>query len=378
MKKLRFLRPFRCDVLVFDTVGKNWIHQCIPPNCSVGYLSLRDELPIFLSFGFLFCLIKRLFRQDKTIVEISSFIWLSSLFDKINSKIILTCADNNVLISRYAKEKPELPVILVQNALRDTIGSISPGINLSWYMALGKIEAQIFDSIGIRCQEYRPIGSVKLGIALANYDPHDGPSYDMCFISHYRPELFSHDVAPLFRKIESHHRSLFRKVVDYAATQNLSLVILSRTRHTSMQITEKTYFSDIAGTVSFDFIRADKGANEFNTYFTGLSSDIIVHPASTLGFELFAAGKKVLFGASQDPDLVREWGIESYFNALPGIVKLETDSNDEFYQTCDFLRQMPTTLFQEKTQNAAKTIVSMPEEEYPHDIVQRLISDNLL
>ena len=377
MRKLKLLRPFQCDILVFDTIGVGWIHHCLPPNCTVKYLNIRNQLPFISSFRFYFQLIQRFIRQDKIIPGYRSFIWLSVLFGEINPRIIFTCADNNTLISRYALENPGVRVIYLQNALRDTVGSIPYDTNLPTYLALGKIEDKIFRSLGLRCRDYRPVGSVKLGLALAHYHKPKSEAFDLCFISHYRPELFSQDSPQLFKKIKETQGRLFKNSIIYASIHNLSLVVASKSREPALQDAEFDYFSSIAGEFSFKFTRGDKSAHEFDSYQVGLSSDLIIHPASTLGFELFAAGKKVLFGATDENKLITEWGIEHYFNALPNAVQLKSSSIEVFTKTCDHIRQMSTSQYHDLTADAAQSIVTMPKDEYPHEIVRRLLEEHL-
>jgi len=377
MRKLALMRAFRCDVLVFDTIGKNWIQHCLPANCNVGYLDMRQRVPLLLSIRFLYRLFKGFLLLDKSLPGRLAYTWLSALLDHINPRMILTCADNNALVSRYARERPDTPVIFLQNALRDTVGSIDHRIYLPVYLALGKVEVDIFNSIGVQCREYRPTGSVKLGLALARYEPSNDSSFDLCFISHYRPELFSDDASELFQKIEQFQHALFKSLVDYATINNLSLVVICKTRELSLQNAERDYFTSIARSAPFEFTNSDKGIHEFDGYLKGLASDLIVHPASTLGFELFAAGKKVLFGASADPALIRDWGVGHYFDALPKLVKLQNPSSELFNYTCDRIRKMRMVEYRDITRSHARTIVSMPQGEYPHDVVCRLINNYL-
>jgi surface carbohydrate biosynthesis protein len=377
MRRLALLRAFRCDVLIFDTIGENWIKHCLPGNCTVGYLDLRQRIPLLLSVGFLFRLFKNFLLLDKSLPGRLAYIWLSALLDHINPRLILTCADNNPLISRYARERPDIPVIFLQNALRDTVGSVDHSSYLPIYLSLGNVEVDIFNSIGVQCREYRPTGSIKLGLALARYKPSDVTSFDLCFISHYRPELFSEDASILFQKIVQCQHALFKSLIDYATTNNLSLVVICKTRESSLQDAERDYFTSIAQSTPFEFTQSDKEIHEFNSYLKGLDSGLIVHPASTLGFELFAAGKKVLFGASADPALIKYWGIGHYFDALPEMVKLQIQSCDLFNYSCDRIRAMPMSKYRDITQSHARTIVSMPEGEYPHDVVRRLINNCL-
>ena len=377
MRKLKFLRPFECDILVFDTIGADWIHHCLPPYCTVKYLNLRDQLPLISSFRFYFRLIQNFLRQDKVTPGYRSFILLSALFQEINPRIVFTCADNNTLVSRYALENPKVRVIYLQNALRDTVGSIPHGVNLPSYLAMGSIEAEIFRSLGLRCRDYHPVGSVKLGLALAKYHKPKNEFFDLCFISHYRAELFYSNAPVLFRELERAHHRLFKNLIDYASAQNLSIAVASKTREFDLQNTELDYFRSIAGEFDFQFVRGDKSTHEFDTYRAGFASDLVVDLASTLGFELLSAGTKVLFGASQEPDLIIEWGIKHYFDALPDAVKLKSSSKEAFFSTCDRIRRMSDTQYRNLTADPARAIVTMPEAEYPHEVVRRLLSDRL-
>ena len=376
-RKLKFLDPFHCDVLIFDTIGSSWIEECIPPKCSFRNIDIRDRLPFLLSFGFCFRLIRNFFRLKKDIPYYRSMLWLSCLFEEINPKIIFTCADNNLPVSQYALDHPLVQVIFLQNALRDTIGSMPNGTYLPTYLSLGCIEAEIFKSIGVRYRSYLPVGSVKLGLALAKHLESDNRSFDICFISHYRPELLSNESSDLIRRVEKSHRCLFTNLMTYASVRDLTVVVASKTRETDLQDTEYEYFSSLAKGTHFEFIRGDKNTNEFATYLVALSSSLIVHPASTLGFEMFAAGKKVLFGASQQSDLIYRWGINHYFDALPKFVKLSSSSEQEFVECCDYIRQMPNSDYQNITVKSARKIVAMPEHEYPHEMVRRLLTEYL-
>ena len=306
-----------------------------------------------------------------------SLIWLSALFDEINPRIIFTCADTNLSVANYALENPETHVIYLQNALRDTIGSMPHSIRLPTYLAMGSVEENIFNSLNIPCRDYRPIGSVKLGIALAQFNESGKESFDLYFISHYRAELFSSDAPVLFRELEHAHHRLFKNLIDYASAQNLSVAVASKTREFDLQNTELDYFRSIAGGFDFQFIRGDKSAREFDTYRAGLASDLVVDLSSTLGFELLSAGVKVLFGASQEPHLLNQWGIEHYFDILPDTVKLKNSSKEEFFRTCDQIRQMSDTQYENLTADPAQTIVTMSDGEYPHEVVRRIIIDCL-
>ena len=262
----------------------------------------------------------------------------------------------------------------MQNALRDTIGSIPHRTHLPTYLSLGHVESEIFKAIGVSYRDFVPIGSVKLGLALAHHNPISHHVSDLCFISHYRPEMLSDEPSNLFRQIETSHRSLFKNVISYASSRNLTVVVLSKTREATLQKAEYEYFLCLAEQTPFKFIRGDKNTGEFATYHAALSSNLVIHPASTLGFEMFTAGKKVLFGASQKDCLLRQWGIDHYFDTLPAFVKLTSTSQKEFDDSCDSIRRMPTSDYQDITKECARKIIALSEHEYPHEVVRRMLT----
>ena len=134
MRKLKLLRPFQCDILVFDTIGVGWIHHCLPDDCNVATIDMRNQMPLLLDTGFIYRFFKSILLRDSAKPGRLSYAWLATLLDQIAPRVILTCADNNPLLARYAKEHPDVPVIFIQNALRDTIGSMTPGLHLPLYL----------------------------------------------------------------------------------------------------------------------------------------------------------------------------------------------------------------------------------------------------
>ncbi len=378
LKKVRFVKSFRCDILFFDSVGENWIDKCFPPEHTVGRIEIRDHIPIILTLSFFVRLLKGFMFHRRERTGFRSLIWLTALFDEINPRIIFTCADNNIPLAQYAEKHPNINVIYLQNALRDTKGSIPHGVHLPIYLSLGSIEKNIFPLVDVTCQSYQPVGSVKLGLAIEAIDINRTCDFDLSFISHYRPELFSNDCPELFTKIEGAQRALFIQTVTYARANSMSLVVVSKTREKTLQEEELKYFSNLAEGITFVFTRADKNAHELDTYHAALSSNLVIHPASTLGFEMLAAGKKVLFGASQDPKLLEAWGINEYFSLLPNFLKLRSTSTTAFHSACDFLFKIDNIAYKDQIQECASSIITMPDKTYPHKVIQELLRSRLL
>ncbi len=380
MKKLEFIKPFTCDILVFDIIGKHWIQRCLPENMVVRHLDLRDKYPLLLCVRFFVRLVQNLISYDRHLKGYRSQAILSALFDTINPRLIFTFADQSILVARYASQNKNIRVVMVQGALRGLYDMMfsSEVRHLPQYFALGRVEEAIFNTSGFRCKSYTPLGSVKLGLALAQYKPNSYAKFDLCFISHYRPNISTDSHSDkLVDKLYTNQRILFELLTDYAHDRDLSVVVISKTRNHNLQKQEEDYFASLSKTSSFEFILSDKLDNEFNSYHASLASDLILSPGSTLGFEMLGVGKKTLFGASIDRQLIGLWGLGPYFDALPSLLKLESPTRTSFFQHCDRIRSIPQDEYLELVRDSAYAIISMPKSKYPHQMLKDALVDLL-
>jgi surface carbohydrate biosynthesis protein len=376
MRRIRFLHATQCDVLIFDIIGSSWLYHCLPSGCTKVTISLRNSLPIILSFRFFFDLLRNLAHGIRTQHGGVSYPVLCASVKQFSPKVIVSCADNNLLLARYAECHPQVRVVLIQNALRNTVSSFTPGQNLPVYLAFGEIEREIFRTVGISCRQYQPIGSVKLGLALVEEKDRPHQAFDLAFISHYRPNMFEHRPALLELLMEANQKYLFQLCCRYTQGRTLTLAVITKTRESPVQLAEQEYYKRLASGFPLHFVCADKAKRELDSYLAGLASGLVIHSASTLGFELLAAGKKAVDGATVNPEFVQTWGMEHYVDALPDCVKLKAGSNEmDFFQHCDALRAMPDAQYRELTRKAAQSLVSMPADGRPHEKVKALISD---
>jgi len=370
------ISPFKCDVLVYDTIGSSWIRYCIPESTSWRILDIRNHRPIFFNPKFFFQLTKNFFHYSNVDCHRRYLSYISTIFDYVNPRIVITFADNNVVLGQYAAHSPNTLVVSVQNAIRGTVDSIPPRTMLPIYYSLGRAEKQVFNAIGITHQEYVPLGSLKLGLFLQqHYQP--GNQWDLSFCSHYRPELIKKSASRLFRLIEDAHRHLFQLTCQYARHRKLSVAVLSKTREPESQKMEEKYFRDLANGCSFSLILADKSDQEFSTYQGAFGSKLVVNLCSTLGYEAFGAGKKVLFGSGYRQDLLDDWGAVQYYEKLPDFICLQNDSSSDFFSRADTLFNMEDSIYKQKTQHAAQYYLAMPKNCYPHDVIRKRLADHL-
>lgn len=364
------------QVLVYDSIGSSWIDYCIPPKCPYITICLRKTLPIYLSYRFILRLLRLFFTNFREHPGWASYALLSALIEEASPRVILSAADNNPLLARYAADNPQIPVVLIQNALRDTGASFPIRQDLPMYLGFGEIERVIFRAIGIHCKIYQPIGSIKLGLSLTQGGAFNQETFDLAFISHYRPSAFHHSATILDQLIEENQNYLFGACVKYARKTTLKLAVILKSREPAAQEAERRYYQRLSRDVALHFTIADKARKELASYSTGLASDLIIHPGSTLGFELLGAGKKVIFGGTATPNLIKEWGVIHHVDSLPYCTKLRPGYDlSHFFSCADKLRSMPDAEYQENIRVAAKTFMSMPWERPPHETIKGIIND---
>ena len=375
-KRLQIVEPTKTDVLIFDDLGSNWLHHCLPSGITRVTISLRHSFPVVLNFRFFFNVLKTLIREMRGRREDGSYALLCGLIKNVSPRVIISCLDNSHLLTRFDKDHPQIKVAFIQTALRDTVQSFSPKQGLPVYLSLGETERKIFHTLDIHCNEYRPIGSVKLGLALAEEKDRPHQAFDLAFVSHYRSKMFGDEAPQLHHLIEASQRNLFRLCCRYAKSFTLTMVVIMRARTPEERQAEEEYYKRLSDEFPVHFVCADKAKRELDSYFAGLASGLVIHSASTLGFELLAAGKKAILGATVNPSLIEAWGIEHYVDALPDSVKLKAGGSDtDFFQHCDTLRAMPDAQYRELTRKAAHSLISMPADDCPHEQVKALISD---
>ena len=374
MKKKLFIPKKTCDIIFFDVIGVAFIQRCMPDSAKPVFLDFRKTFPIGISGKFIKGVFLALCSRPLFARKSIQYLLLSGLIRHLSPKLLLSFADNNQTLAQYAEQNPKLPVVLVQNALRDTMGSISSRFNLPTYLSFGEVERSIFKNLQITSRRYLPIGSIKLGLALEKTENLEIDSETVAFISHFRPELVAQNVAPILKMLNEHQQLLFKLTGDFVRSKSLRLRIISKVRNPEEQHLEREYFESLIPDISLEFITAYQGPRELDAYVAGLTSQLIVHPGSTLGFELLGAGKKVLCGATVSKDLVEAWGVSHYMDTLPTCCKLAPDTDrSDFYEHANRLWEMSDEEYSEKIKQARHSLMNMPNPIHAHEKLKNII-----
>ena len=142
-------------------------------------------------------------------------------------------------------------------------------------------------------------------------------------------------------------------------------------------IDELNYYSeiDIHGIANL----IPNNTSNFESYITASKANVVINVISTLGFEMFGAGKKVLFGASANNfAFAISWDTLGNFNKLPDMTLLNDFNVDSMYQKLNYLIWMDNDEYINKTESARKYYMNNIDTKSADELIKDKISDFLL
>ena len=339
------------------------------------------------SIGYFLKLARYLFTE-KNISRANYF----AIFDQVDPKVIISFSTMTQLMAKYSVLRPEKLVIGIQTAVRPENFTKKFMRRASTYFAFGKAELDLCRIHSIPTKESVPIGSYQLGIYVSRnkIETHDSDlQWALCFISGYRKEYDYNRYPPRNRKsnwgspeewetLRFAHECLFGLVAKYAHENDLRLVVVGRQRHEKLdQVDEKErqYFEMRAGQCNLEIICDRKSA--LSSYRGAMNSRLVVHLYSTMGWELFGIGKKVLFGGGLDSDLVKVMDIGYWTKFLPTEVHITSPSYREFRLKASALLSMSSQNYTSLTRSPARYYMEHDSRNPPHIVIGKKIRQHL-
>jgi len=377
LHKIALVFQSECDVLIYDSVGKTLLDTILPEGVATQSISLRETYPIVCRVGFLWELLKIVFRKRSRDNRLLVDKYLDVLIKELSPKVIVSLADSNKEILRYAARYTDTKLVLIQNAIRASHRDcFSVPCNLS-YCSLGKVEEKRQQAIGHKIIGVTPIGSLTLGAALQTINQVPAfPWADLGFISSFRT-VSQRDDSAIGLQFENMHQKLFSYIAAFAKQGNYSLRVIAKSKLVSEQVLEREFFEQLAEGQDFDFVTSLRTERELNSYYGALATELIITAHSTLGFEMLALGRKVLFGSPMSNDYIYRLGIDDYFAHLPSIVKIEKEEFKEFCTKANQLYKEDGETFSLGILPFSRCVVSMLDNRLPQEVVRNIILERL-
>ncbi|MBT6673501.1 MAG: hypothetical protein HOB13_12275 [Lentimicrobiaceae bacterium] len=362
----------KVDVLVIDQCGSEHIVKCIPEGLSFSILEIRSEIPYINNLMFFLHLCRRITQfgvKNKTIV--------ASIIDVIKPKIIISFIDNSPIMGQLYSIFPQKLVISVQNGLRvESRGFLDKNndFSLPYFFSFGEYEKDLVQKNSIRYKKIFNIGSLQTGIFLSNYSNNSNNSNNpnsICFISQYWPPSKSKYNEDRLNKIRTTYINLI-KWSDKSGFFKIKVAIKHGANEEEFSNEISMYKDNMP--VNVELIKQ----SNFSSYRAAYESLVSITMFSTLGFEMFGLGKKVLFcGMTVSGEFLEKKNISFIFNKMPDIVILKSLDKAEFNSKISNLVNMSNKEYLERTREAREYYMSN-KEKYPHEIISKYIKDFIL
>jgi surface carbohydrate biosynthesis protein len=358
IKRFRVIDKSRKDIIIVDEEGSDSIKYCIPSLNSYVVIPIRNKIPIVLNIKFFARYILRVICRDGIRLSV-----LYSIIDILDPKVIISFIDNAPKMGIIQTSFPNKLVISVQNGLR-TKRYKFPAIVPNLY-GFGYYEKDLLSDLNSLVKGYKAVGSLRYGIFIEKQNTAAINKYDVCYISQ-----FSHHNDAFIPHLE---KKCFDRLVDVCQKKKYSLsVALRHSKGSPGCLLELEHFHKLDTNNYATYV--DNNAKVFSSYALGLSSSVIASFLSTLAYELFGAGKKVLFLGTGSKEMINYLGSEDIFSRMPNEVCLNNLSSECIEKKISELMIMPEGEYLSSIVCAQKYYMNF-NDEYPHKIIKKRISN---
>ena len=296
-RKINWARPTKASIVIYDRVGADVVKSLadrpnIPTIAGRGEEICLHPLELLQSFVYFVALVVR--RS-----EFQDLGWREKLFVAraagrirlFRPRLVLTNIDNSLAYSALHRIfRGSIYFAAVQNGARSVINyRVSYQLSYDLLFSFGEAEEKLSNIYHHRVGKFVPIGSPRMHLFIesVNGKVANNESLGFCYLSQYRSEVEDLSTAPP-------HQIAFdevtRMTAQYFRGNQKAVNILC----TTADDREAAYLSKIFSGTNFRLIRRDT-SDEFRSYRLGMTASLVISLHSSLGWELMAEGKKVLF-----------------------------------------------------------------------------------
>ncbi len=230
--------------------------------------------------------------------------YLSAVILDVNPKIVVTIHDNSFDFFKCAKIlRYKMKFLAIQRAARyDLLHfpiSVTKKIFIPEFLCFGDFEKDFYKKISAKIEKFTVIGSIKYSLFQKNIRFRKlKKKFDLCLIGE-----IPHDQVDKNFNLNEAAGKLANFSYRFAEKHKLKIVIAGK--RTKLNSKNKIRYKDIVKTCPFElekktykkYINGDFRLiprNNFSTYKTATSSNVIIGSGSTVLREVLAAGKKIL------------------------------------------------------------------------------------
>ncbi len=295
-RRLRIVRAEKCDVLILQDIGKEFLMACIPEPATAKIFSLDRELPIILSLSYFIRIVSSIVagvRPGAAVLRAAI-----KLFDPL---VVLSGDTTANLSGEVAEIFPNKSFIVLSSCV--LVPPLLPQ-KLPIFCSYGNYDKDVLDQVGAVYAEHHPIGSIKAGLIKRNFGNKD-KQFDICFISQYRDSIADRNLAAAPQGLEGFYNDIFdaynaaiaiayEYTCRFSKKNNMRLCVAMSASHTDpdRQEKEKKYFRSFLSN-GYDPVFIPRTSQ--SSYEAVMSSRVSLTIDSALGYEALGMGEKVLF-----------------------------------------------------------------------------------
>jgi len=370
LKVLKGVVKKKYDVLIIDEEGSDRIKYCIPEKYSSFVVEIRNSFPFVKSFSFLYSIFKGI-KKSKGRASVSL---LAAIILELRPKVVITFIDNNRFMGVLQTIFPDILVISVQNGARNEsefmVNLHDKYFSFPHYFGFGDKELKEMRSKGASVKKYYSNGSLNMGIFMSyffNSKRESRSAKNICFISQYKQSFIDSDNI-MYAKFVFLQIELCRLLNRFSQESNVNISIIMRSEiDSSTYQNELNFFKEIFDCTSVKICANNKKI--MSSYQAGMDSDLIVAFNSTLLFELFGVGKKVLCFSDADREFAEVWnGGTAPANFTPEEILADSYEYQDFTKKVNTLLKFSDNDFFDKTQKSREYYMNFSNG-YPHQVI---------
>jgi len=368
MMQIRFLWPRSTQVLIYGELGEGILRKAIPSDYATEVLPIRERLPITIRFSFLRrCLVN--YVRYKLSPRQAHF---SALIDEFKPRVVISFVDNNSVMGAYAELRPDVLVISIQNAIRSEAAIAKQVGRAPLYFSLGDITKEIFEETKVRYQRIESVGSMLLGVYLAE-NMFGQEECDLVFVSSYR-ETWDVQNDDYHRALLDAHQTIFSHLLRFAKAHSKRIIVLAKGKVLNEGehfAEEEEFYRKLANGADYTLISSVK--DTFTSYRTVLSANVVIAIDSTLAYEMLSVGRKTIFGWVSNACLKSHKEVIRYTKYLPKSLVLSNEKYDEFHQKVAALIDLPPEDYDVTIKQHKSKYVNQDINNPPHSVIEREI-----
>lgn len=298
-------------------------------------------------------------------------IFLLASLDYLQPRIVITFIDNSGVFHVLASEYQGATFMAIQNGVRTSwcMTEALPAaphpaskINIPVYYCFGQWEIDLFRKFGHLIGHAVPVGSLVGGqYWFRERTGTTEPEFELCIVSqwhsHFFPidEDFGVDIRPDIPLVAQGIDRLVEFVGRYASERNVNVVVAPRANNPS----ERAFYERHLG-MYLRYTEAD--LSNYSSYRTADRAKVVVSMNSTLGYEAFGIGKKILFCNLS--------GSEHYTCPVPGLWSLGKVSYEMFRDRLDEIRGMAPEEFRHLSCEVARYFMNYDPSRPAHQVIR--------